>query len=90
MILPDPTSPAFAALAATLREPISDPPTVAQQLAVYRLARGVTQTELAARAGVRRATVADVESARDDGRNPSLATLAALARGLGVTLYVYP
>lgn len=89
-ILPDPLSPAFAALAASLSLPASEPPTVAQQLAVYRLALGRTQQEVATAAGMRRATVADVESVRGDGQNPRLATLAALSRALGQPLIVYP
>lgn len=87
--LPAPTSPGFAALAATLGEPISNPPTVAEQLAVYRLARDITQDALAAQAGVRRATVADIESARGDGANPKIGTVQALATALDVTIYIF-
>lgn len=87
--LPAPSSPEFAALAARLGLAASSPPTVGQQLAVYRLASEVTQTALAASAGVRRATIADIESERGDGRNPKLAPLRALASALGVDLVIF-
>lgn len=88
--LPAPLTPAFARLASELGLAASSPPTVAEQLAVYRLARGITQSDLATAAGLRRATVADVESARGDGQNPRLATLTALARALGQPIVVLP
>jgi transcriptional regulator with XRE-family HTH domain len=44
---------------------------------------GMTQAKLALAAGVRRATVADVENARS---NPTFATALALLAALGVTL----
>jgi DNA-binding XRE family transcriptional regulator len=60
-------------------------PTVADQLLVARLARQVTQEALADRAGVRRATVADVEAGRID---PKASTLTALAEALAVTIWL--
>lgn len=52
-------------------------------LRVYRDLRGLTQAELAARAGVSRVTVAEIETGRKQG---SIATLRKLADALGVTL----
>lgn len=50
-------------------------------LRVYRTARGLTQRELAAAAGVTRETVIGAETRR---RHPREATLRALAYALGV------
>lgn len=89
--LPAPTDPAFGELATTLRLTVSDPPTVGDQLAVYRLAQGIPQTDLAAAAGVhRRATISDIEHGRGDGANPTLTTLRALSRALGQALVILP
>lgn len=89
--LPDPRTPAFHALATTLKLAVSPLPTIGEQLAVYRLARGTTQSELAALAGLKRqAAISDIEHARGDGHNPTLATLAALATALGQALVVLP
>ena len=52
-------------------------------LRVYRDLRGLTQATLAARAGVNRVTVAEIETGRKQG---SVATLRALAGALDVTL----
>lgn len=52
-------------------------------LRVYRGLRGLTQAALAARAGVNRVTVAEIETGRKQG---SIATLRKLADALGVTL----
>ena len=52
-------------------------------LRAYRALRGLTQAGLAARAGVNRVTVAEIETGRKQG---SVATLRALAGALGVTL----
>lgn len=52
-------------------------------LRVYRDLRGLTQAELADKAGVNRVTVAEIETGRKQG---SIATLRALADALGVGL----
>lgn len=52
-------------------------------LRVYRDLRGLTQAALAAKAGVNRVTVAELETGRKQG---SFATLRALADALNVTL----
>jgi DNA-binding XRE family transcriptional regulator len=52
-------------------------------LRVYRDLRGMTQATLAARAGVNRVTVAEIETGRKQG---SVASLRALAGALDVTL----
>jgi len=52
-------------------------------LALYRLAQGFTQAELAREAGVTRATISRLE--RDKGR-PQLATASAIAAALGVRI----
>jgi putative transcriptional regulator len=53
------------------------------QLRVYRVARGLTQAELAELAGTSRETVCNVESGRT---KPMPATAEALARVLGASL----
>ena len=52
-------------------------------LRVYRDLRGLTQAALAAKAGVNRVTVAEIETGRKQG---SVATLRALANALGIAL----
>jgi mRNA interferase RelE/StbE len=52
-------------------------------LRVYRDLRGLTQATLAAKAGVNRVTVAEIETGRKQG---SVTTLRALANALDVTL----
>ncbi len=52
-------------------------------LRVYRDLRGLTQAGLAARAGVNRVTVAEIETGRKQG---SIASLRKLAEALGATL----
>lgn len=52
-------------------------------LRVYRDLRGLTQVELAEKAGVNRVTVAEIETGRKQG---SVSTLRALARALTVSL----
>ena len=52
-------------------------------LRVYRDLRGMTQAALAAKAGVGRVTIAEIETGRKQG---SIATLRRLADALGVTL----
>ena len=52
-------------------------------LRVYRDLRGLTQAALAAKTGVSRVTVAEIETGRKHG---SIATLRALADELGVSL----
>ncbi len=52
-------------------------------LRVYRDLRGMTQAALAAKAGVNRVTVAEIETGRKRG---SVASLRALADALGVSL----
>jgi len=52
-------------------------------LRVYRNWRGLTQAALAARAGVNRVTVTEIETRRKQG---SVTTLRALAGALGVAL----
>ena len=52
-------------------------------LRVYRDLRGMTQAVLAGKAGVKRVTVAEIETGRKQG---SVATLRALADALGVSM----
>ena len=52
-------------------------------LRVYRDLRGLTQGDLAARAGVNRVTVAEIETGRKQG---SVAALRRLADALGIAL----
>ena len=52
-------------------------------LRVYRDLRGLTQAALAEKSGVKRVTVAEIETGRKHG---SIATLRALADALGVSL----
>ncbi|MDO5658308.1 MAG: helix-turn-helix transcriptional regulator [Paracoccus sp. (in: a-proteobacteria)] len=52
-------------------------------LAAWRKAAGLTQTELADRAGLRTATVSDIESGKID---PRLSSMKALAEALGLDL----
>ncbi|WP_444459861.1 helix-turn-helix transcriptional regulator [Rhodobacter capsulatus] len=52
-------------------------------LRVYRDLRGLTQAALAEKSGVKRVTVAEIETGRKQG---SIATLRALADALGVSL----
>ncbi len=52
-------------------------------LRVYRDLRGMTQSEIARKAGVSRVTVAEIETGRKQG---SVATLRALADALAVSL----
>ena len=52
-------------------------------LRVYRDLRGMTQAALAAKAGVNRVTVAEIETGRKQG---SVATLRTLADALGVIM----
>jgi transcriptional regulator with XRE-family HTH domain len=59
--------------------------TLAANLVLAREASGVTQSELAARAGTSRATIAQIESGRGD---PRLSTLGAIADALGVSVFV--
>lgn len=87
--LPGPLTPEWRSLAAVLSLAVSSPPTVAEQVAVARLARGITQTMLAAATGLRRAGVADIESGRGDGLNPKLDKISALAAALEIDLVVY-
>lgn len=56
---------------------------VAARLKVLRRRRGLTQTELAARAGISRGYLSRLEIARQD---PSLSVLEKLATALGVTV----
>ncbi|WP_426038097.1 helix-turn-helix transcriptional regulator [Cypionkella sp. TWP1-2-1b2] len=79
---------AKAALASRQEEPI--PAAYANRLLngdnalrVYRDLRGLTQAELALRAGVNRVTVAEIETGRKQG---SIATLRKLAEASGMTL----
>jgi HTH-type transcriptional regulator / antitoxin HipB len=61
-----------------------------QDLATYVRTRrrelGLSQEQLGERAGLRRATVTDIEQARS---HPSFATATALLAALGVTLTTY-
>lgn len=59
--------------------------TLAANLVLAREASGVTQSELAARAGTSRATIAQIESGRGA---PRLSTLGAIADALGVSVFV--
>lgn len=59
--------------------------TLAANLVLARDASGVTQSELAARAGTSRATITQIESGRGD---PRLSTLGAIADALGVSVFV--
>lgn len=52
-------------------------------LKVWRAYRGLSQTELAARSGVRQATISDIERGRSNG---AAATLRDLAKALGLTV----
>lgn len=62
------------------------PPTLAAQVLAHRTAAHLSQVALAARAHVRQATVATIET----GANTDAATLAKLADALGVALVVHP
>jgi transcriptional regulator with XRE-family HTH domain len=54
-----------------------------KRLKELRLARGLSQEELAFRVGVHRTYLGGIERGE---RNPSLRNLAAIAKGLGVSL----
>jgi transcriptional regulator with XRE-family HTH domain len=54
-----------------------------KRLKELRLARGLSQEELAFRVGVHRTYLGGIERGE---RNPSLKNLAAIARGLGISL----
>ncbi len=70
-----PVMPAELALAAANGE--------IHPLAAWRKAVGLSQAELAERAGVRAATISDIENGRLD---PRLSTLRALAEALGLEI----
>lgn len=59
--------------------------TLAANLVLAREASGVTQSELANRAGTSRATIAQIESGQGD---PRLSTLGGIADALGVSAFV--
>jgi transcriptional regulator with XRE-family HTH domain len=61
-------------------EPVSV--TIAKNLALARMAKGLTQDELAGRSGVSRATINQIESGESD---PRLSTVAQLAASLETT-----
>lgn len=69
MLMPDPTPSRYAAI-------------LASNLSIARTAVSMTQYELAQRAQVSRATIAQIEASRGD---PRLSTISALAGALGVT-----
>ncbi len=54
-----------------------------KRLKELRLARGLSQEELAFRVGVHRTYLGGIERGE---RNPSLRNLAAIAKGLGISL----
>ena len=54
-----------------------------KRLKELRLARGLSQEELAFRVGIHRTYLGGIERGE---RNPSLRNLAAIAKGLGVSL----
>jgi ribosome-binding protein aMBF1 (putative translation factor) len=58
---------------------------VAMRVLAYRTERGLSQTQLARKLGMHQAAVARLE---DGDHEPSLATLAKLAKGLGVEFHV--
>jgi len=62
------------------------PKTLGQKIKELRKLRGFTQEQLARDTGVAYTTLTKVEN--DAVRNPSFETVAALARGLGVSLDV--
>lgn len=64
-------------------------PTVGEQFLIVRLARGLTQTQVAERVGLRVATVADVEARRGKGANAKLDTLRAIARALDMAPTIF-
>lgn len=59
------------------------PDTIASRLTRLRLAAGLSQSALARKAGIRRATLTDIEAGK---QQPSLATAAKLVAALGVSL----
>jgi DNA-binding XRE family transcriptional regulator len=58
---------------------------VALRVIAYRAEHGITQTELARRAGMRQPHVARLEAGEHE---PSLATLARLSRALGIEFHI--
>jgi DNA-binding XRE family transcriptional regulator len=60
---------------------------LARQLAEHRRARQLTQRELAAMSGIDQAEISRIERGR---ANPTLATLGALSRALGVAVRLVP
>jgi DNA-binding XRE family transcriptional regulator len=60
---------------------------LARELHDLRVARKVTQKELAAATGVGQSEISRIESG---GVNPTVATVSALAHGLGADLHVVP
>lgn len=84
--LPAPDSLAFRELAAHHGVTLDDHPTLAQQVEVYRKARGWTQVQLAERMGVAQPRVDEVEQAR----NVQAQRLHQVAEALGVALVILP
>ena len=58
---------------------------VALRVIAYRAEHGLTQTELARQVGMQQSAIARLEAG---DHTPSLATLARLARSLGITFHI--
>jgi ribosome-binding protein aMBF1 (putative translation factor) len=58
---------------------------VALRIIAYRAEHGISQTELARRAGMRQPHIARLEAGEHE---PSLATLARLSRALGIEFHI--
>lgn len=62
------------------------PTSMGQRIRRLRKAKGWSQTDLAERSGLARATIARLELARGRERLPSFSTLEGLARAFDITL----
>lgn len=84
--LPAPDTIEFLDLAEAHGVSVDDDPTIAQQVEVYRKARGWTQLQLADRIGIAQPRVDEVEQ----GRNVQSVRLHQVAEALQVALVVLP
>jgi transcriptional regulator with XRE-family HTH domain len=80
------TTPRRFRASLTAHRPLSERPRIAQEIIAARLALGLRQKDLAARAGIRKATLADLETGRSRPKSTTLERLDCALRELRAEL----